>query len=303
LIWNPSQVLIPLDGTHEAEAVLGFCSPLTRAGATTFHLLAVVEALDDEEMRDGELRQAHEQGRTNLEAYVEATAHDLRERLSVEVRSQIRTGVPASEILAAANELAADMIALATHGRTGMDRWRLGSVADRVLGASIRPTFLIGPNARDPGTPAVVTQIAVPLDGSLLAEQAIPPAMALARSLEARLELVTVPSYHVPFGTGPYLSLNFRNVIARLEERARLYLENVRIPDMTHVNRVTLTHTASKDAGRALNRHFAELPGVLVVMTSHGRTGLTRWALGSVAEEVIRGPAPVLIFRVSEAQV
>jgi nucleotide-binding universal stress UspA family protein len=300
LIWNSSQVLIPLDGTRDAEAVLGFCSSLTKAGATTFHLLAVVEALDDEEMRDQELRQAHDEGRTNLEAYVKAKAHDLRETLSVDVRSQIRTGVPAAEILAAADELEADVIALATHGRTGLDRWRLGSVADRVLSGSTRPTLLIGPNVRS--LAAQATRITVPLDGSQLGEQAITPAAALARSLGARLELVTVPTYHIPFGTDPYLSLNFRNIIARLEERARQYLENVHVAEVDNLGRLTLTHAASSDVGATLNRHFAEPPEVLVVMTSHGRTGLTRWALGSVAEDVIRGPAPVLIVRVSKAQ-
>jgi len=299
--WTPNQVLIPLDGGSESGAALDSGPILLRSGVTTFHLLAIAEPLDDDENSDRDLREAHAQGRTNLETYLEVTANDLREKLGVEVHSHFRIGVPPAEILQAADELAVDMIALATHGRTGLDRWRLGSVADRVLRASTRPALVIGPNVRLDGSSVKATRIAVPLDGSERAEQAIIPAVSLAGSLEASLELVTVPTYHVPFGTDPYISLNFRSIIARLEARARLYLENVPVPSVADTARVTLTHAASNQVGTLLNKHFSELPGVLVVMTTHGRTGLTRWALGSVAEEVIRGPAPVLILRVSDA--
>ena len=295
--FRPNHVLIPLDGSHEAEVVLGCCSTLARAGATAFHLLAVVEPLDDEEMSDEGLRQAHLNGRMSLESYLIEKAARLRESLGIEVRPQLRTGVPPAEILNAADELAIDLVALATHGRTGLDRWRLGSVADRVLRSATRPTLLIGPNVMLPGDNVGVQRISVPLDGSKLAEQAVAPAASLARSLGASLELVTVPTYRVPFGSDPYLSLNFRSIIARLEGRARDYLENIQVGDLEDVTRITLTHAASGDVGTLLNRHFSYLTEGLVVMTSHGRTGMTRWALGSVAEEVIRGPAPVLILR------
>ena len=259
---DPSQVLIPLDGTHEAEAVLVFCSSLMKAGATTFHLLAVLEPLDDDEKRDGELRQAHDQGRTNLETYLEAKANDPRKA------GRGSATAPSDRGASGRNAGGRRRPGSVPHGPgdsrpDGTEPMGLGSVADKVLRAPTRRTLLIGPNImlfRD--TPRV-ERITVPLNGSKLAEQAIAPAVSLARSLGAPLELVTVPTYHVPFGTDPYLSLNFRSIIGRLEARAGQYLESVRLPEVDDVARVTLTHAASGDVGAVLNRHFSGLAEVL----------------------------------------
>jgi nucleotide-binding universal stress UspA family protein len=144
-------------------------------------------------------RTTHEQGRTDLESYLKEKADQLVARLNVSMIPQVRTAIPAAEILMAADELEVDLIALASHGRTGLERWRLGSVADKVVRSGLRPTLLIGPNVKLSGASVTVKRVSVPLDGSNLAAHAIGPAASLARSLGAVLQLVTVPVYHVPF--------------------------------------------------------------------------------------------------------
>jgi nucleotide-binding universal stress UspA family protein len=142
-------------------------------------------------------------------------------------------------------------------------------------------------------------RIVVPLDGSELAEVALPRAEELARALQVPLHLVRVTDFTRLDQYGPYgLAIEYAGMQEVLETEhrtAREYLQQVEERLTANGLRVT----AERRQGSAARELVAAAqPDDLIVMATHGRSGVTRWFLGSVAEDVIRrAAAPVLIVR------
>jgi nucleotide-binding universal stress UspA family protein len=142
-------------------------------------------------------------------------------------------------------------------------------------------------------------RIVVPLDGSALAERALPQAQELARLGGAPLHLVRVVDLTRLEQYGAYgLALEYGGLATVLDDEAgtaRAYLDGV--AKRSSAARVTATTEVRR--GLAARELVAAVrPGDLVVMATHGRGGLSRWLLGSVAEDVVRqAPVPVLLVR------
>jgi nucleotide-binding universal stress UspA family protein len=193
------RLLVPLDGSALAETALPYAEALARSLDGSLHLLAVVEREPGgpfslaPEIRDqlvhGMLAES--------DTYLATMAQQSRSRGVAVHWETVETiaGHAAEEILAAAGRMDADMIVMATHGRGGLQRLFLGSVADKVMRTGSQPTLLISP--RDDASvqhTIALRRIAVPLDGSPLAEAALAPATRLAAMAEARLVLLRVQS-------------------------------------------------------------------------------------------------------------
>lgn len=290
-------VLITLDGTSLAEEALSLLPFLKSIGATSAHLVGVWEDLEEPDGRN-RFSETNEQGRALLTAYLESTMNAMQTP-GLEIHSTVRTGNAAAEVLGVANETKPDLIAIATHGRAGIDRWRLGSVADKVVRAASCPTLVIGPNVKVGLEKYAAERILVPLDGSDSAEQALPVARALAMRTGAVIELIEVPNLPTPWTADPYGGIGVGQAIGWLEEGARDYLQKIDLPGLTP-ERTVLRFVATGGVGSALLGHLSDKPADLIVMTSHGRHGVSRWALGSVTDELLRGPAPVLVLRPGE---
>lgn len=141
---TPKRLLVPVDFSHPSFLALRHAIDLAQDfGGATLRILYVVPADDGwlnigrEEFHDLDnslQKQAAEELKALAQTHVPPTVH---------VHLEVRIGRPAEEIVAAASEANCDVIVLSTHGRTGLDRYLIGSVAERVMGLAPCPVFLI----------------------------------------------------------------------------------------------------------------------------------------------------------------
>lgn len=179
----------------------------------------------------------------------------------------------------------ADLTVIASHGESGITRWLLGSTTTKVLRASESSVMVVSATPEGEAKPAKIESILVPLDGSLLAESALPRAAELARRFGAKLTL--------------FESLTYRGA-SRLEDdwqviQARDYLREqaARFPDLK-----VETHVHKSTNGPPIADYANENEIDLVVMSSHGRSGFSSWFVGSVTEGVVqRAGCPVMVVR------
>jgi nucleotide-binding universal stress UspA family protein len=208
----------------------------------------------------------------------------------------VLAGPPAPVIIDAGRDF--DLIAMATHGRSGIGRWVYGSVADKVLHGASVPVLLV--RARPAATAGAVPprRILLPLDGSELAEQALPLALALAERAGAELILAQSIASAAMALANPYgYGVGAAELLEHVQAGAQAYLEDVgqRLAD----GRLTVrTEVRLEPAAEAILDVASEKQADLIVMSTHGRSGVGRWVLGSVADRVLRGTTvPVLLVR------
>ena len=212
------------------------------------------------------------------------------------VEHEVRVGSAATAILELAESAHIDVIAMATHGRTGLQRWVYGSVADKVLSGARLPILLVRASEAPPAI-ASIRRILIPLDGSALAECALISALHLAKAFDAEMLLFRVweSSAYLQNGlaAGTAAVALDEALCAVVEEyltektrEARSQGVRVRWETQLGMAAENILDVAQK---RAAN---------LVVMSTHGRSGVGRWIMGSVADRVLRASqVPVLLIR------
>jgi nucleotide-binding universal stress UspA family protein len=260
------RILVPLDGSPESEVVLAFAKLLP---AELIYLLFVQhDAPQGREFRNRPVFR-------DADAYLERIGNALRTG-GREVELLQTWGDPADRIIEAAVD--ADLIVMATHGRTGGERIIYGSVTDCVARSVSAPVLLV-PRAHIASDPPVA-RVALPLDGSELAESAMPTAHGLARHLDVPLHLIRV--------------VDPRRETAGNLEAARRYLRD--LVERPGVAPHPTSEVRSGDVTATLPNAIEA--GDLVVMASHGYDGIRRLLFGSATDAVIlRGRAPVLVLR------
>ena len=141
------KILVPLDGSSLAEAVLPHAQALAKTEGAEIVLLSVpvTPSLDYLERTPGLANQIIEEAEKETEAYLKAEEAKLLDK-GTKVTHIMREGPIPEMILQVADEVHADMIAMSTHGRSGIQRWLMGSVADRVVTHAHIPVMLIHPN-------------------------------------------------------------------------------------------------------------------------------------------------------------
>jgi nucleotide-binding universal stress UspA family protein len=277
--------LITLDGSATAEAVLPYARALASGGARLI-LLRIVPS----DSTAAECLVA----RSYLQAVQTGLAQSGVEGADIVVAPETGAGPPGA-IVAQATERDADLIVMATHGRSGLSRVLYGSVAEQVLHLTALPALLVPALAPWPWDAAEPRRILVPLDGSHLALAALPAADALARTVGAELHLVRVLE---PPDAGLYHS-GVRAALfdpAAAESGARRYLSGLAacLPAAT---RTAGIHVVSGEPGGAIAAAARELRAGTIAMATHGRFGATRVVLGSVATSVLRRAVlPMLLF-------
>jgi nucleotide-binding universal stress UspA family protein len=261
-------ILVPLDGSALAERALSLATALSIP--TGAHLVLVRVFAGEKPADFG----------APYGTYLEKTAADLRER-GFQAETVDKHGKRVAEaITSAADEHGADLIVMTTHGHAGPARWVLGSVAEDLVKCSRVPVLL--QRAWDPGRRALLLDdqplVLTAVDGSRFSESALPAACALAEDLGAKLMLVRVMPGSDDVAVREYLEA----LAARL--RAEW-------PSLTIETRVDYG-----DPAIAIVAATGDAGAALVVMATHGRTGLERVALGSVADGVLhRGRAPLVL--------
>ncbi|MGH8070158.1 MAG: universal stress protein [Candidatus Entotheonellia bacterium] len=273
------RMLVPLDGSAQADRILPYASWLANRLQIPILLLSIVD-----------LRVASSaRGRGDVEQQLQQ-AIDRLHREGVQATMAITAGRPAEEILGVAESQGCDLIVLSTSTRQSQGRGTLGLVTDKVFHASQVPLLLIPPLAAEPpmSLPHALTALIVSLDGSALAEAALPFAEELAQRLSAEVILARA----VPFAG----AIVDEKAPPAGEVEAMAYLRS-----LTQKLQSEGLAVQSRTLGGPPVEHLLDLasqtPHSLVVLTTHGRSALARWFVGSVAEGVVRAATvPVLVI-------
>ena len=287
------RLIVPLDGSDAAEAAIAFATAIPSEQVLLFICLPdygdLPSRLDPsigDEQRD--------QARTNAETYLDRMAITFREQ-GRSVECVVTVGDPANAIVSIAGE--GDLIVMTTHGRGAGRRAIFGSVADRVVRHTTAPVFLVRGGERPVATVPLL-RFVIALDGSELAEQAIPVASELAVELDAAIYLVRALDLRglaAAERTGTYAAARYAAASDEIRAAFRNYLTEQVVSLTEKGLRVS---TAVLDGAPAETLIRVLEPGDVIAITSHGRGGITRWMLGSVAEKLVRlSPVPVLICR------
>ncbi len=303
------KILVPLDGSPLAEGILPYVKVLAKALHSRVVLLHAAEAspLDH---RDPELEpyatETVERIRPLAESYLEEVAEDLR-RDSLQVEKKVAQGKAADEIVDYAEGQGVDLIAMSTHGRSGLARWVVGSTADKVLRSADRPLLLVRPRDDETAEPATgaLSRIVVPLDGSPAAETVLTFVEHLSRALGLEITLVQVIGVETTVQFGPMVPDSWpvpNDVLERIDVVASGYLAGI-ARELEHKGLSAQWEVLRGSPAHRLVDFASEDPGSLVAMTTHGRSGFRRWVMGSVADHVVRNTGePVLVVRAHRSQ-
>lgn len=297
-----TRMLIPLDGSKTAEAVLPYARAVARTLKTPVELLAVVDiaALATQVSRGSakyfdnliteEVRRSEE--------YLNRMAKTFP---GASVRCTIERGRAEEVIIEKGEADPGTLITMATHGRSGINRWLVGSVTEKVLRGTTNALLLIRATeaAKREGEEAFES-VLVALDGSEVAESILPMVATFAKRLS--LPVVLFRAYHIPYsvyaGEEGYSAINFDDLVAEARDEARDYLEK-KVAELKKlgVEKVSCVAREGLSADEIIKIGH-EAPGNLIAMCSHGRSGVKRWVLGSVTETVVRHSSdPVLVAR------
>jgi nucleotide-binding universal stress UspA family protein len=290
------KVLIPLDGSKLAEEALLTMPFLQALGFQKAQLVSVFEDVPGSRASQEEYEEYLQKSEAAANAYLRIKAENVTAG-DLEAHHMVRFGLAAEEIVNEAEDCGVDLIVLASHGRSGPDRWSLGSVADKVLRLSKVPVLVIGPHAHLKIVGFRPKRIMVPLDGSPTAEVAMAPARHIAALLDADLHLVRAVTPPDSF-VNPFAPINPLAGIDDLASDAKVYL--AKVPAPLDARRAVLKAGFVSNVSDELIRYCGNTGIDLVVMTSHTRVGASRLLLGGVADELLRGSAPVLVVKPGE---
>lgn len=288
------EILVPLDGSKLSEAVLPYVRWLAHALKVPVELLHVNDpdrlAPYSPPMQRGD--------------YLEKVAASFSGIPNV--KCAIEPGNPAEVIINMATAEPGSLVAMATHGYSGAARFLLGSVAQKVLRALSSDLLLVRPQAANgDGTVELKTAL-VPLDCSQRAEMALPTVAELAQLLDLGVLLVHVtkhvytgpPDAFLPvFGAIPNLKELWEQDKAKANKYLTEKVDELRAQGLANLSAKVIEGGVDGAAGEIID--FAQnIPGSLIVMTSHGETGIGRWLIGSVTERVVcHATTPVLVAR------
>ena len=295
-----TNILVPLDTSPEAEQILAYLPQLSTA-ETTIHLVSVIEpnmyayafATEEATLQSKLQRVIH----SDMEIYLARIGGSLRQQGLI-VETWLARGDAAQTIADVATRINADLIAMTTHGRTGFIRWALGSVADRIIHSAQQPIFL-SRTQTETIAGYTIRRILVPLDGSKLAEEALAQAKVIAKAHGAELLLIRGVE---PLSNWQRTILaddgyNPETMEAERHIEAKQYLNAIRA-DLESDGIHSVERLSMGGAGDAILQLLTAEPVDLVVMSTHGLSGYSRWVYGSVAGKVLHSaPCPLLLLR------
>lgn len=285
-------IIVPLDGSLLSERALPLAAALAHATGARLVLLQAVRVVGAPGPALSELQTRVGQ---DAQHYLDSQALSLRQE-GLTVATTTPSEAPDQAILTTADLHEADLIVMTTHGRAGLGRLIHGSVAEAVLQHSPIPVLLVhaAEGHKSPPSFGSLDRIVIPLDGSPFAERALLPGVALARALGAKVSLLRV----VPAAQN---KVNERRVdlasAAPPEGEAATYLAQVADRLRGHGVIVETIVRFGPPAEAIVKECQANQKGLLA-MATHGRTGMDRIRLGSVAMQVLtRGKLPTLLVR------
>ena len=290
-------VVVPLDGSAFAEqAVQPAAWIAQRSGGQLILLHVCVPANHFAGTVDVETEEAKTAARHRLTKYMGDLANRVSGSIRLPVSFRVAEGNAVTGIVDAAADLRADLVVMTSHGLGELaDAW-IGSVADGVLRQSQVPVLLVRPRTNGADREPRYQRILVPLDGSPTSEQALAPAIKLAKLANGAITLMAVVRLQPPMGEPEPLvagadtaAAEFRCAEAYIAEVTARVNKEVRADGIVRVS----LHPAM-----AILAVASELNADAITMATHGRSRLQRMTIGSVSDKVLRASStPVLVVR------
>ena len=274
------KIVVPLDGSPLAEVALPYAEEVAGKMGSDIVLLTVLpsEEQDDYLAHQNYAGKIVDITKRQVDKYSENTGNK-----SIKVGTATRTGNPAEGILDYVEKGNMCLIVMATHGRSGVGRWAVGSVADKVVRSTTRqPLLLIRAKGAHPDVRAkrILKKGLLPLDGSTISEAVIPYFSEAARSLQMELTLLRV----ITKNNGSFAA-------------ADTYLGDW-CRQLTNKGINVKYEVRSGSPAEQIIDLADELASDLVVMSTRGQTGINLWSLGSIAQKVLLGGnTPLLLIR------
>lgn len=282
-------IMVPLDGSRFAETALPLATRLSQRAGSRLHLVMIAEP----------------SGPTSkdCEAYLKTVADRLAQDYPGDVTRAVKVGNIVEKLVEEREESGGDATVMATHGRGGLSRMWLGSIATGFLHHTRKPLVLVRPEPGDGSEPVVhwgFAKLLVPLDGTERSERVLAHAIEFGRTFAAKYHLVRVVIPPVDVAT-PYAPPSVDVTTALLDtarQTAAQYLEECAAPLREHGLTVTTSVGIDTQAGRGILQAVEEHACDSIAMATHGRVGLSRAFLGSAADKVLRGAhVPLLLYR------
>ncbi len=311
-----TRILTPLDGSDLSEQALPYSRALAAALSLPITLLLAIEpehpsigqhlnpSLHYQETSDHRTQHARN--------YAETVVATLRET-GINADTSTPQGEPAAAIVEEAAKDPGTLITMSSHGRSGISRWWMGSVADKVLHLTGNPLLIIRAGSQGQASTtdnetgeSRFERITVPVDGSDLAEEILPHAAYLSAAMGLTVDLVRVnPSadeYYRSLSAGPSEMAravpSYQDYIQAIDSEAEGYLSQLKELLAQQGAASVEPQLLHGQPAACIADLAAATPNNLVAMTTHGRSGVGRLVLGSVAERVVRqSGSPVLLVR------
>ena len=298
------RILVALDGSQVAEQTLPYLRWLGERLEAPIELLSVVEPIPPELVDVAEqasLERVENDLRTRTEEYLESKAGPMRED-GMQVSCTVMKEQPALGIVSAADKVPNTLIAMCTNGRTGMDRWLLGSVTDKVAHVTTAPLLVIrSTDDASIADRAILSKILVPLDGSKAAEQVLPHVVGLAKPLGLSVTLARVTPDPGAFFGYLYDSAEVTEEMSvRVDAQAAQYL--AKVGDTLRSHRIdSIQLVLHGDPAPEILRIASQTPNTTVAMVTRGTPDVGGWVIGALTSRVIRySTGPTLVVRADE---
>jgi nucleotide-binding universal stress UspA family protein len=279
------RILVPLDGSELAEQAIPYAERLARKFNSEVIVITACLAGDPLERA--------------LKEYIERKTEKIRSQ-GIKARSVCIEGEPAASIIDFAGKNDVSLIAISTHGRTGVSQWLLGSIANKVVQRSHIPVFLVR-SSQPAKTPAdkELRKILLTLDGSQFSEAIIPYVEKLAKVTGSEVVLLSVvepaklPQLAAYSGREKYE----KDFIDKLKKEAKRYLSKKKTALASKGIKVNSALLEGKPAETIL-QYAEDKSANLIALTTHGFSGISKWAYGSVASRIIEASSkPTLLVR------
>lgn len=285
-------VMIAVDGSAFSEQALGWAYLIGRAASAELHLVMVHEGrppgergfLFISEHVDAQQREAEEE---YLAALVERASRDS----GLRVQSSLLTGTPATTLTDAAARRGPNLLILSTHGRGGINRLWLGSVADQVVRRARLPILLVRPDEDGPEAEPRIRRVLAAVDGSPPSGAVLHQSAALCAltGAECTIMRVVVPPTHIITSRIPDTAALVRQRTEEAAAEAEEYLREIGGRGHWQPTATRTEVVIGNDAATAILRCAADEDADVIAVGTSGHGGAARMILGSVADKVIRG--------------
>lgn len=273
------RIMVPLDGSKVAEQVFPYVAELATAFGSEVTSIGICEP---EESEYGHI----------CHVYMNNQADVLKTKIGTDkVKSVVLSGRPAEEILGYAEKHEVSLVVMASHGRSGIKPWSLGSTVDKVIHKIAAPLLIIRATEKpaELGKTGFFRRILAPLDGSEACETVLPYVTELMEKFGSEISLLQVlaSGKHVhTIGGIDYVYFKDHDINS-MKSKAKEYLDKVGAK-LESIKAIKKCEIKFGDPAEEIVKCAKEKDVQLITLSTHGHSGIERWAYGSVTYKILQ---------------